>query len=261
MGELDINPGHLVLIVFAYMKTEIPLAGLAAPGGQTRSVRHRPRRLGAEHRLPGARARQPGTRWTRALPVYRRGEPGADGDGQRASRGRRPPRPTGVNQVEYRGRRPAGRRRPGRRRGAPSRARRAGAAPTAIRPQAPTSGRGQGRSPGRTGSRTAPTSSTTVSDTTAAAHRAGAVVKRGSTASCERRLEVAERSRTGSSWSTCSSRSAATRSPRALHRVRALGGRARRPDDGGQHRGGSLPVPRGRPASVRHRRHADSWIP
>ena len=49
-----------------------------------------PATLGARRRLPGARARQPLRRRHELLPEHRRGEPGADRDGQRAAR-RRPP--------------------------------------------------------------------------------------------------------------------------------------------------------------------------
>ena len=87
LGELDMNPGHLVHR-FAYMKNEIPEAGLRAPSGHV-PVRRRPGRLGAEHRLPRARGRQPLRGRHELLPEHRRGEPRADGDGERAPR-RRP---------------------------------------------------------------------------------------------------------------------------------------------------------------------------
>ena len=53
-------------------------------------LRQRSGDLGARHRLPRARGRQPLRRRHELLPEHRRGEPGADGDGQRAAR-RRPP--------------------------------------------------------------------------------------------------------------------------------------------------------------------------
>ena len=46
LGQLDMNPGHLIHR-FAYMKNDIPVAGCRAPGGHL-SVRLRPCRLGAD---------------------------------------------------------------------------------------------------------------------------------------------------------------------------------------------------------------------
>ena len=66
-----------------------PGGGRRAPGGHV-PVRHRSRELGARHQLPGARGRQPLRRRHELLPEHRRGEPGADGDGQRPP-GRGPP--------------------------------------------------------------------------------------------------------------------------------------------------------------------------
>ena len=66
-----------------------PRGGLCAPGGYV-PVRLRPRDLGARHRLPRARGRQPLRRRHELLPEHRRGQPGADRDGERAA-GRRPP--------------------------------------------------------------------------------------------------------------------------------------------------------------------------
>ena len=94
LGELDMNPGHLVHR-FAYMKTEIPVAGCAHQAGTCRFGAD-PAELGAEHRLPGARAGQPLRRRHELLPQHRRGEPGPDGDGERASRRRPPARSTRV---------------------------------------------------------------------------------------------------------------------------------------------------------------------
>src|SRR5262245_51683350 len=55
-----------------------------------RAVRDRPGHLGARCQLQGARPRQPVRRRHELLPVLERGEPGADGDGERAPH-RRPP--------------------------------------------------------------------------------------------------------------------------------------------------------------------------
>ena len=88
LGKLDMNPGHLIHR-FAYMKNDIPVAGCAHQAGTCRFGTD-PADVGAEHRLPGARARQPLRRRHEHLPEHRRGEPGADGDGQLAPR-RRPP--------------------------------------------------------------------------------------------------------------------------------------------------------------------------
>src|SRR5262249_29144057 len=61
---------------------------LRAPGGHV-PVRQRPGDVGARHHLPRARGRQPLRRRHQLLPEHRRGEPGADRDGQWAAR-RRP---------------------------------------------------------------------------------------------------------------------------------------------------------------------------
>ena len=88
LGKLDMNPDHLIHR-FAYMKNDIPIARLRAPGGH-RPVRHRPGDVGARRELQGARARQPVRRRHERLPEHRRGQPGAHGDGELAPR-RRPP--------------------------------------------------------------------------------------------------------------------------------------------------------------------------
>ena len=88
LGQLDMNPDHLIHR-FAYMKNDIPVAGCRAPGRHL-PVRRRSGDLGAGRRLPRPRARQPLRRRHELLPEHRRGEPGADGDGQLAPR-RRPP--------------------------------------------------------------------------------------------------------------------------------------------------------------------------
>ena len=59
------------------------------PGGHV-PLRVRPRVVGAEHRLPGPRGRQPLRRRHEHLPEHRRRQSGADGDGELAP-GRRPP--------------------------------------------------------------------------------------------------------------------------------------------------------------------------
>ena len=148
---------------------------LRAPGGHL-PVRRRPGDSVAERRLPRARARQPLRRRHQHLPEHRRGEPGADGDGERAP-GRRPPaRADGLRrraatsrerlpsgeQIEIASRRPA---RWSSSRSAAGCARTPSAAATcstAMRPtRCATSGRGQVLDArGRTGSRTAATSST-----------------------------------------------------------------------------------------------------
>ena len=66
-----------------------------APGRHVQ-VRERSGHLGAEHRLPRARAGQPLRGRHELLPLDRRREPGADGDGQRAPRRRPPAGPNGV---------------------------------------------------------------------------------------------------------------------------------------------------------------------
>ena len=88
LAHAGMHPDHLIPR-HAYLKTDDPGRGLCAPGRHL-PLRHRPRDVGAQHRLPGARARQPLRRRHELLPQHRRGEPGADGDGQRAA-GRRPP--------------------------------------------------------------------------------------------------------------------------------------------------------------------------
>ena len=67
----------------------IPLAGIAHQCGTVR-FGDDPRDVGARRRLQGARPRQPLRRRHELLPLVERGEPGADGDGERAAR-RRPP--------------------------------------------------------------------------------------------------------------------------------------------------------------------------
>jgi len=88
LKDLGLHPDHLIHR-FAYMKTDIPVAGCRAPG-RHRPVRHRPGRLGAGRQLPGPRGRQPLRGRHLGLPEHRRGQPGADRDGERAA-GRRPP--------------------------------------------------------------------------------------------------------------------------------------------------------------------------
>ena len=66
-----------------------PGGGRGPPGRDLPNGR-RPGDVGVERRLPGARARQPLRRRHERLPEHRRGQPGADGDGELAAR-RRPP--------------------------------------------------------------------------------------------------------------------------------------------------------------------------
>ena len=85
---LGMHPDHLVHR-FAYMKNDIPVAGCAHQAGTVR-FGDRPGDLGPRTRLPRARAGQPLRRRHEHLPEHRRGEPGADGDGELDPR-RRPP--------------------------------------------------------------------------------------------------------------------------------------------------------------------------
>ena len=94
LGKLDMNPHHLIQR-FAYMKNEIPVAGVAHQAGTCRFGSD-PVDLGARCRLQGARARQPLRRRHERLPEHRRGEPRADGDGELAARRRPPAREAGL---------------------------------------------------------------------------------------------------------------------------------------------------------------------
>ena len=67
----------------AYLKNDIPVAGVAHQAGTCR-FGDDPATVGARRQLPRARGRQPLRRRHELLPQHRRGEPGADGDGQRA---------------------------------------------------------------------------------------------------------------------------------------------------------------------------------
>ena len=73
----------------AYLKNEIPVAGVAHQAGTCRFGKD-PATSVLDRRLPRARGRQPLRRRHELLPEHRRGEPRADGDGERAA-GRRPP--------------------------------------------------------------------------------------------------------------------------------------------------------------------------
>ena len=66
--------------------------GRVRPPGRHLPLRRRPGHLGAEHRLPYARGRQPVRGRHQLLPEHQRGEPRADRHGQRAPRRRPPPR-------------------------------------------------------------------------------------------------------------------------------------------------------------------------
>ena len=95
LGKLDMNPDHLIHR-FAYMKNEIPVAGVAHQAGTCRFGSD-PATSALERRLPRARARQPLRRRHERLPDHRRGEPGADRDGELAPRRRPPARADGVS--------------------------------------------------------------------------------------------------------------------------------------------------------------------
>ena len=88
LGHLGMHHDHLIPR-HAYLKNDIPVAGVAHQAGTCRFGTD-PATLGARHRLQGARARQPLRRRHELLPEHRRGQPGADRDGERAAR-RRPP--------------------------------------------------------------------------------------------------------------------------------------------------------------------------
>ena len=75
---------HHVLGKNFYMKMNIPDRRLRPPGRHV-PVRRRPGDVGARRELQGPRARQPLRRRHQLLPQHRRREPGAHGDGQRAS--------------------------------------------------------------------------------------------------------------------------------------------------------------------------------
>ena len=87
-GTLGMQQHHL-MPRHAYLKNEIPVAGCAHQAGTCRFGTD-PATSVLEHRLPRARGRQPLRRRHELLPEHRRGEPGADRDGQRPAR-RRPP--------------------------------------------------------------------------------------------------------------------------------------------------------------------------
>ena len=89
LGHLGFEHDHLIPR-HAYLKNAIPVAGCAHQAGTCR-FGSRPRHLGARRGLPRPRGRQPLRRRHELLPEHRRGQPGADGDGQRAAR-RRPDR-------------------------------------------------------------------------------------------------------------------------------------------------------------------------
>ena len=76
----------------------------SGPPGRHLPLRHRPRDLGAELGLQGPRARQPLRRGHELLPQHRGGEPGTDGDGQRAARRGPPARAAGCRRGPARAR-------------------------------------------------------------------------------------------------------------------------------------------------------------
>ncbi len=83
LGHLGMHHDHLVPR-HAYLKNEIPVAGVAHQAGTCRFGTG-PRHVGAELGLQGARARQPLRGGHELLPQHRGGEPGTDRDGQRAA--------------------------------------------------------------------------------------------------------------------------------------------------------------------------------
>ena len=96
LGHLGMNEEHLIPR-HAYLKTTIPVAGVAHQAGTCRmgndpaaSV------LGSE--LQGSRGRQPVRRRHERLPEHRRGQPGLDGHGERLA-GRRPPARTALGRA------------------------------------------------------------------------------------------------------------------------------------------------------------------
>ena len=88
LGHIGMHSGHL-LPHDAYLKNEIPVAGVAHQAGTCRFGTD-PGDLGARHELQGARARQPLRGGHQLLSEHRRGQPGAHRDGQ-LDQGRRPP--------------------------------------------------------------------------------------------------------------------------------------------------------------------------
>ena len=114
LRHLGMHHDHL-MPRHAYLKNDIPVAGCAHQAGTCR-FGDRPRHVGARHRLPRARGRQPLRRRHELLPEHRGGEPGADRDGQRAARGRPPARAAGRATRRERGSRRACRRARARRR-------------------------------------------------------------------------------------------------------------------------------------------------
>ncbi len=87
LGKLDMNPHHLIKR-FAYMKNEIPVAGVAHQAGTCRFGSD-PAASALDRRLQGARARQSLRRRHERLPEHRRRQSGADRDGELAPRRRR----------------------------------------------------------------------------------------------------------------------------------------------------------------------------
>ena len=88
LADLGMHHGHL-LPHHAYLKNEIPVAGVAHQAGTCR-FGIRSGVVGPQRRLPRPRARQPLRGRHELLPQHRRGQSGADGDRERDP-GRRPP--------------------------------------------------------------------------------------------------------------------------------------------------------------------------
>ena len=87
LGNLGMHDDHLIPRN-AYLKNDIPVAGVAHQAGTCRFGTD-PGELGARPQLQGPRAGQPLRRRHQLLPQHRRREPGADSDGERVAR-RRP---------------------------------------------------------------------------------------------------------------------------------------------------------------------------
>ncbi len=86
LGHLGMHEHHLIPR-WAYLENKIPVAGVAHQAGTCRFGTD-PATSVLERRLPRARARQPVRGRHELLPEHLRGQPGADGDGERAARRR-----------------------------------------------------------------------------------------------------------------------------------------------------------------------------
>ena len=86
LGDIGMHPHHL--LPHARLPEERDPGSWGRPSDRHLPVRRRPGELGAEHGLPRPRARQPLRRRHELLSEHRRGQPGADRDGERAAGGR-----------------------------------------------------------------------------------------------------------------------------------------------------------------------------